>query len=271
MSGGLGGADVVMADKSAADAVEKTTLKSKGKEKQQFKSPLIVEESTSSSDDDEDGYSPSAVSGITSPAPSAPPADAAQGPDAANPVPEGDDGVTPPPELRNDLLSMTQQQRLQRGLDAPVAEEWCLHCLRVLSSDATVVCRKVDYMARCDRCIKARKPGCLSVSALLSRCGVANVSQVQAELRHEAKVVQDAWSHFDRATGAKEAGWAEVMQARAHRFRLRSMALDRLKKRAPAVRTAVEAGVLIADRISDVEDSLREMVSVPYVSTSTHD
>jgi hypothetical protein len=49
------------------------------------------------------------------------------------------------------------------------------------------------------------------------------------------------------------------------------MALDRLKKRAPAVRTAVEAGVLIADRISDVEDSLREMVSVPYVSTSTHD
>ena len=56
------------------------------------------------------------------------------------------------------------------------------------------------------------------------------------------------------------------MQARAHRFRLRSMALDRLKKRAPAVKTAVEAGVLIADRVSDVEDSLREMVGGPCAS-----
>jgi hypothetical protein len=158
-------------------------------------------------------------------------------------------------------LSMTQKQRLQLGLDAPVAEEWCLHCLRVLSSDATVVCRKVDYMARCDRCIKARKPGCLSVGSPSKRLRIADGSQVPTELRHEAKVVQDAWSHFNRATGQKEAGWADVMQARAHRFRLRSMALDRLKKRAPIVKTAVEVGALVADRMSDIDDTLRELVS----------
>jgi hypothetical protein len=158
-------------------------------------------------------------------------------------------------------LSMTQKQRLQLGLDAPVAEEWCLHCLRVLSSDATVVCRKVNYMARCDRCIKARKPGCLSVGSPSKRSRIADGSQVPTELRHEAKVVQDAWSHFNRATGEKEVGWAAVMQARAHRFRLRSMALDRLKKRAPIVKTAVEVGALVADRMSDLDDTLREVLS----------
>lgn len=45
------------------------------------------------------------------------------------------------------------------------------------------------------------------------------------------------------------------MQAWAHRFRLHSMALDRLRNRAPVVKFAVEAGVVIADRVSDNDDT----------------
>lgn len=77
----------------------------------------------------------------------------------------------------------------------------------------------------------------------------------------DEEAVLDARAHQIRATGKMEADWAAVVMSRASRYRTRSMNFSRLKKRAPAVKTSAEAGVLVADRLNDLEDTIRGIVS----------
>ena len=138
-----------------------------------------------------------------------------------------------------------------------------MSCLRVLAKDTTVICRKADYLSRCDRCVRGRKAKCDDVGQgiPLILCFCADDSKGPAEFRDEAAGILDAYRHMSRTKGKKAAGWASIMQGRAKKYRTRTMNFARLKKFAPVTTNPVEAAVMIAERLADLDDTVRELVS----------
>jgi len=73
--------------------------------------------------------------------------------------------VTPPPELAEHSAALTQAERTRLGLVAPIAEEWCLFCLRVLRKKPDTECRRWTKMSPCERC-KTNRAVCEAVGTL---------------------------------------------------------------------------------------------------------
>jgi hypothetical protein len=66
---------------------------------------------------------------------------------------------------------------------------------------------------------------------------------------------------MSRTKGKKAAGWALIMQGRAKKYRTRTMNFARWKKSAPVTTNPVKATVMIAERLADLNDTVRELVS----------